>query len=286
MQEERFIDTNGIRLHVVLDGPEAGELVVLLHGFPDHWYGWRRQIAPLAEAGYRVMAPDQRGYNTSAKPAGVRAYALDALAEDVLGLIEAAGREQAVLVGHDWGAAVAWWTAISHPRRVAKLAVLNVPHPAVLRHALRRDVRQMARSAYMFGFQVPKLPEALLRFGGGRPMFSAVRRTARPGTFDDAHAAPYLEAWQQPGALTGMLNWYRALLRFPPRMPDRRVGVPALIIWGEREPFLRLELAHRSVELCDRGRLVVIDGATHWVHVEEAARVNGLLLDFLSRPQE
>lgn len=185
MQQETFLDVDGLRLHVMLAGPADGPLVVLLHGFPEFWYGWRKQIAPLAEAGFRVMAPDQRGYNTSDKPAGVSAYRLDALASDVVGLMDAVGRESAVIIGHDWGAAVGWWTALRYPRRIARLAVLNVPHPVVLLEHLRRDFRQMLKSSYMAAFQIPALPEALMRIGGGRPMFASVRRTGRPDAFDE-----------------------------------------------------------------------------------------------------
>ena len=134
---ERFVRTNGLRLHVVEAGSEGGPPVVLLHGFPDLWYGWRRQIGPLAAAGFRVIVPDQRGYNTSDKPDGVAAYRVDALAEDVVGLLDAASLERAAIVGHDWGAVVAWWLGLAHPERVSRLGILNVPHPAVHAH-LRR----------------------------------------------------------------------------------------------------------------------------------------------------
>jgi pimeloyl-ACP methyl ester carboxylesterase len=282
--EHTRVHTNGITLHAVEAGPPDGPLVVLLHGFPEFWYGWRRQIAPLATAGYRVVVPDQRGYNLSDKPSGVGAYAVDRLAADVVGLIAARGRDRAAaVIGHDWGAAVAWWLALRHPSWLDRLAILNVPHPAVMMRALRRDRAQLRRSWYIFFFQLPWLPEASARAGDWRAATAALRATSRPGTFTTADLARYREAWSRPGAYTAMLNWYRAAVRRPPRLPaGPRVGVPTLMIWGARDRFLGRELAGPSIALCERGRLVTIEEASHWVQHEEAARVNDLLLDFLA----
>src|SRR5437879_4698652 len=157
------IATNGIRLNVAQAGPPDGPLVILLHGFPEFWYGWRKQIPALAAAGYRVWAPDQRGYNFSDKPPDVRDYTLDKLAADVAGLIEAAGRQRAIIVGHDWGGAVAWWLAANNPERVERLVIINVPHPLVMRRLILRDPRQTLRSWYMFMFLLPRLPEWFAR---------------------------------------------------------------------------------------------------------------------------
>lgn len=152
--EHRMIDlSSGVALHVAQAGPQDGPVVILLHGFPEFWYGWREQILALAAAGFRVWAPDQRGYNLSEKPRGVRNYRLDALARDIVGLMDAAGVERACVVGHDWGAAVAWWLGINYPNRLAKLAILNVPHPAVFLPFLRSHPGQMLKSWYMLFFQ-------------------------------------------------------------------------------------------------------------------------------------
>src|SRR4051794_28893294 len=147
--------TNGVMLHAVAAGPGDGPLVILLHGFPEFWYGWRHQIEPLAAAGFRVLVPDQRGYNLSDKPKKIPAYNLDVLARDVVGLIDDAGAARACVVGHDWGGAVAWWLGVKHPERLAKLALLNIPHPLVMRRALRRSSEQRRKSSYMFSFQLP-----------------------------------------------------------------------------------------------------------------------------------
>ena len=278
---ERFVRANGVRLHVVEAGPPDGPPVVLLHGFPELWYGWRRQIGPLAEAGFRLIVPDQRGYNTSDKPAGVGAYHVDTLAADVVALLDAARIEQAAIVGHDWGAVVAWWLGLAHPERVSRLAILNVPHPAVMRRHLLSSPRQALRSWYIFFFQIPGLPE---RFLGRRDFANLARavRGGRRGTCTDEDLARYREAWAQPGALTGMVNWYRAALRGAGRkLPRLRVGAETLVLWGARDRFLGRAMAEPSVSLCDRGRIRFFEKATHWVQHDEADAVNEELRRFL-----
>ena len=158
--EEQFIQTNGIRLHVVEAGPKSGPPVILLHGFPEFWYGWRKQIPVLAEAGFRVIVPDQRGYNLSDKPKGVRAYKLNQLTSDILGLIDALEYEKVNLVGHDWGAVVAWTLGIRNAERLHRLSIMNVPHPAVMKRFLQRDIEQLRRSWYAILFQLPWIPES------------------------------------------------------------------------------------------------------------------------------
>lgn len=278
--ESTFFEANGVRLHAVVAGPTDGPLVVLLHGFPEFWYGWRGQIGALAAAGFRVIVPDGRGYNLSGKPRGVRAYALDRLAADVVALIAAQGRDRAIVVGHDWGAVVAWWVAIRHPSWVVRLAILNVPHPATIRPYMRRHPRQVLRSWYILFFQMPWLPEALTRLGGWRAAIRALRGSSRPGTFSDADFDRYREAWSRPGAFTAMVNWYRALVRHPPTWRgSTRVTVPTLILWGRHDAFLEVGLAGESLRRCDDGRLVILD-TTHWVQHEAVGRVNGELIGF------
>jgi pimeloyl-ACP methyl ester carboxylesterase len=283
--EGRFQQVDDVRLHAVAAGPGDGPLVVLLHGFPEFWFGWRHQIDPLAAAGYRVLAPDQRGYNLSDKPRRVKAYGLDRLAADVVGLIDAEGRDRAILVGHDWGAAVAWWVATCFPDRVERLAVLNVPHPSVMRRHLLRSAEQRRKSWYIFFFQVPWLPERWFLKNDCAVGVRSVCATARHGTFSDEEMRTYREAWRQPRALRGMIHWYRAMLRSPPRRPrDLRVRVPTLMIWGERDRFLGSEMIEPSLGLCDRGRVERLPEATHWLQHEEPATVNRLLLQFFAEP--
>lgn len=275
---DTFIKTNGLALHVVQAGPADGPLVILLHGFPEFWYGWKQQIEPLAAAGYRVWVPDQRGYNLSDKPDGIGAYRIDTLAADVVGLIDAAGRRKAVVVGHDWGAAVAWWTAATYPERVERLVVLNVPHPAVMKRFASRNIGQLLRSWYIGFFQLPVLPEALARLGNWAVVARTLRGSSYPGTFSDDDLEEYKMAWSQPGAFRAMVNWYRASLQRPlTRDVTIRITVPTLLIWGVHDHFLKREMAQPSIDLCDKGRLVFFETATHWVQHEEAERVTELI---------
>ncbi len=270
----------GVALHMVEAGPADGPLVVLLHGFPEFWWGWRRQIPALAGAGLRVLAPDQRGYGLSDKPIGVAAYNLDVLAQDVVGLIESSGRASARLVGHDWGGLVAWWVATRHPELVERLVVLNAPHPAVIGAYARSHPSQARKSSYVGFFQLPWLPEWALRRNGYAALRRALRASSRRGTFSDGDLAAYERAWREPGALTGMLNWYRALPRRP-RVADARVAAPTLLIWGERDRVLERGLGEASLALCAAGRAVWLD-ASHWVHLEEAEAVNRAMTEFLA----
>ena len=256
--------------------------MILLHGFPEFSYGWRRQIPYLASAGYRVWAPDQRGYNLSDKPDGIAAYTLDVLAADVIGLMDAAGQKQVFLVGHDWGAAVAWWVAAKYPDRLARMVVMNVPHGAVMQKHLRRNLAQLRRSWYFFFFQIPWLPETLARIQHWHIAAQVLKNSSRPGTFTNSDLDQYRQAWSQPKAYRSMLNWYRAIMQKPLIPPvNPRITVPTLLIWGAQDRFLGRELAQPSIDLCDDGRLVFIEEATHWVQHEEADRVNQLIDTFL-----
>lgn len=278
----RFIETSGIRLHVAQAGDENAPLVILLHGFPDFSHGWHAQISFLVEHGYRVWAPDQRGYNLSDKPGDIRAYRMDALVQDVIGLIDAAGVEQVYLVGHDWGAAVAWGVALAAPQRVRKLVIMNVPHPLVFAQTLRGSFRQMLKSWYILFFQLPRLPEALLTRNHASGAVSLLKASGLPTTFTDQDFAQYVRAWTQPNAMRSMINWYRAIIRSQPNLSgDLRVHLPTLIIWGARDVALTLEMAQKSIEMCVDGRLVIFEDATHWVQHDKPNEVNALLADFL-----
>jgi pimeloyl-ACP methyl ester carboxylesterase len=283
--EHHRIPTNGITLHVVQAGPQDGRPVILLHGFPEFWWGWHHQIPALVQKGFRVLIPDQRGYNLSDKPRGRAAYRIETLAQDIVGLINATGRECASILGHDWGGAVAWWLATYHPDRVDRLAVLNCPHPLVMSRTLMRSPAQILRSWYMFFFGLPWLPEWMLSRTDWTMLGRAMRATARPGTFTDADLLQYRTAWSQPGALEAMLNWYRAALpRLLARSPAGvRVRVPALLLWGAHDAFLGREMVEPTMNLCDRGRVVFLEEATHWLTHEEPEKVNALLIEFLSR---
>lgn len=273
-------DCNGVTLHVAEAGPEDGPLVVLLHGFPEFWYGWRYQIGALAEAGFHVVAPDQRGYNLSDKPKGVANYDIDKLAADVVALAAHYTREPFNLVGHDWGAVAAWWTATKSPEKLRKLAVLNCPHPQVWTSAMTNDPVQRKASWYVRAFQIPWLPEMGLKRNNFAALIGSLRESRAPLSDDEANR--YRTAWSQPGALTTMINWYRAILRhrFAPIAPGS-IRVPVQIIWGQRDPYALPALAEASKALCADVRLTYLPEATHWVAHDEPAAVNAILHDFL-----
>ncbi|WCB92792.1 Epoxide hydrolase A [Baekduia alba] len=280
--EHRFVVIDGVRLHYV----EAGEgpLVVLLHGFPEFWWSWRHQIPALVAAGYRVVAPDQRGYAQSDKPRSWRDYRIERLAADVAGLITALGEERAFVVGHDWGAAVAWMVATLHPERVERLAILNVPHPDTMLRTLQRSPKQLLHSWYMFFFQIPWLPEHLLGWGGRRALASTYK-DARPGAFTSADIGRYVEALRGPEGFRGPINWYRAALRQSPRRARalyRPIPARVLVIWGEQDRFLTAAMADSDPRLVPDVRVVRLPDASHWVQHDEPERVNALLTEFLS----
>jgi pimeloyl-ACP methyl ester carboxylesterase len=274
---EGYAEVGDVRLHYV----EAGEgpLIVLLHGFPEFWFGWRLQIAPLVAAGFRVVAPDTRGYNLSSRPAGVAAYTADKLAADIRGLIRERGAESALLVGHDWGGSIAWTMAMNHPEVVDRLAILNAAHPRRLNEGLRHP-SQLRRSWYFFFFQPPGLPERAVRARHWR-FFRDFLGDARPAYTED-EIDRYVEAWSQPGAATAMINYYRAAVR--KQSPEiRAISAPTLVIWGQRDRYLGPHLAephHDDVPNLDR--VERLPDASHWVHHDESQRVTELLIDFFT----
>jgi pimeloyl-ACP methyl ester carboxylesterase len=279
---EGYAELSEARLHYVEAGPADGPAVVLLHGFPDFWYSWRHQIPALAAAGLRVIAPDMRGYNLSSKPAEVSAYEPRRLAGDIRELIRERGAERACVAGHDWGAAIAWALAMAHPEVVERLAILNVPHPRRMLEALRRPGPQLAKSWYMFFFQLPWLPERAVRADDWRAFRYGFEHDARPGAFTPADIERYREAWSQPGAASAMINYYRASMRRPGAARRGALGqvtAPTLVIWGEHDRYLRAELAEPDrTDVPGLERVVRLPEASHWVQHDEPDRVSELLI--------
>jgi pimeloyl-ACP methyl ester carboxylesterase len=277
-----FISTNGIRLHTAFAGPEAGELVILLHGFPEAWFGWEKQICSLAEAGFRVIAPDQRGYNLSDKPKGVTNYQMESLVEDVIGLADALGVEQFYLAGHDFGAMVAWNLAMRYPGRLKRMVIANVPHPVVMGAYLSKQISQLLKSWYAFFFQIPKLPERLVQVKNWKMLLSAM-----PEYLSEEERDRYRSAWGQPGAITGMINWYRATLRkLRGTSVSPNIHVPTLIVWGQQDPHISYEMASLSLDFCEDGRLVTFENATHWVLQDKHEEVSQLMLEHFHTQSE
>ena len=279
---EGYAEIGDQRLHYVEAGD--GPLIILLHGFPEFWYGWRQQIKPLATAGFRVVAPDMRGYNLSSRPVGVAAYDSDRLAADVRGLVHERGAKSAMLVGHDWGGTAAWATAMNHPEVVDRLAILNAAHPRRLLQGLRTP-RQLRKSWYFFYFQLPGLPESHVRARHWR-FFRNFLQAAHPDAYTPQEIERYVEAWSQPGAATAMINYYRASVRQSPKRAEaqlRPIQAPTLVIWGQRDRYLGPELAEPDrADVPNLDRVERLPDASHWVHHDEPERVTQLFIDFFA----
>ena len=277
-----FVDLPNLRMHYVEAG--AGPTVVLLHGFPEMWWSWRHQIQPLAEAGFRVVVPDQRGYNDTDKQGP---YDLDTLAGDVCHLVESLGAgKTARIVGHDWGGAVAWHLAATRPEVCERVAVLNCPHPAIMRTRIFRP-RQLVRSWYVFMFQVPGLAERLLTADHGGGVIRALKGNVIDRTnFSDEELKPYREAILKPGAAKAMLGWYRAMgpsMIKSIRQPLPKIGADALLLWGMKDTALGYEdLVPGTERWAPKVKIVPIENSGHFVQSEAPAPVNKALIDFLS----
>ena len=284
--EFRVFHINGIALHVVLAGSASGKPLIFLHGFPEFWFAWRLQIDHFVSSGYRVIIPDQRGYNLSDKPAGIANYSIDLLARDVVGILDTVADSSAFVVGHDWGAAVTWYLAARYPERVSRAAMLSVPHPRIFIKNLIISPAQLRKSWYLLFFQVPWLPECILRRRDWALLVRALRNTSPAGVFSDPDLEQYKKSWAKKGALTAMLNWYRAALLRPSQLaldPEAsRVKVPALLIWGKNDQFVGRAMARESLQYCDDGHLELFETATHWVQHEEPVQVNTLLSQFFA----
>ena len=273
-----FVDAGGLRFEVATAGdPASPRLALLLHGFPEHAFSWRHQIPFLAARGYRVWAPNQRGYGNSARPKGVASYSVDQLTADVANLIDASGAREVLLAGHDWGALVAWEFALRKLRPLERLVICNVPHPQRFREELRTNKRQRRRSLYVLFFQLPWLPEYLITRKGAALVGEAFRGMAvDKSRFPDEVLAVYRNNALQPGAARAMLNWYRAAgRRFganPQQVP--LIDVPTLMVWGEEDSALGKELTLGTERFVKDLTLRYLPGVSHWVQQEAPERVN------------
>lgn len=280
--ETHFVDVGEVTLHVKAFGDPENPLMVLLHGFPEFWYGWDPIVDHLTTAGYYLLIPDQRGYNLSSKPWQIGKYMVHKLANDVIGLIDWAGQADAVVCGHDWGAAVTWAVALNHPERISKAVIVNVPHFSAITKALLTNRKQRRKSWYMFFFQVPWLPQWSLTRNDKKMLIESLEKTSIPGTFTDSDLDMYKEAWSQPGSVSKMINWYRAAARRRVKLKQKIVTIPLRIIWGERDRFLEKSLAEDSLQYCDNADLKYIANGTHWVIREKPDEVAELILEFVS----
>ncbi len=278
--QHREIITNGLRMHYVIQG--TGPLIVLLHGFPEFWYSWRFQIPFLAEHGYTVVAPDLRGYNDTEKPPS--GYNVSTLLRDIVGLIRSLEYEKAIIVGHDWGGALAWSFAMRYPQMTERLVVLNAPHPWAFFRELR-TLKQLRKSWYMFFFQIPWLPEYILGLNHAEAIArmlysSAIQKSAFPPDV----LQRYREAMSKPGALTASINYYRAMFRRPGNAsggPGRVITVPTLLIWGEQDIALDVALTQGLEQWVPNLQVRRIPDSGHWVQQEKPDLVNEWIAEFL-----
>jgi len=278
---ERFIDAGAMSLHAIEAGDPQAPLLLLLHGFPEFWFAWRRHIEPLATAGYHVVAIDQRGYNLSTKPSEVAEYKLVLLRNDIIHVLDALGAKRAYVMAHDWGGHVAWSVAEHHADRIERLVVLDAGHPVVMMRNFLTNPRQLLKSWYGIVLQIPWLPERILSVRGYARLRDAITWNGDEGppSAEENHA--YVAAWSRDGALSSMINWYRALGRTWPDLSKPRIQVPTLLLWGTRDQFLDRDVATESIALCNDGRVVYLDG-THWVHHERPALVREHALTFFA----
>ena len=280
-----YIGANGQNFEVLTCG-EGQDLAVCLHGFPEVALSWRQQMITLAEMGYRVYAPNQRGYGQSSRPPRVQDYAIEFLVEDVAGLIDASGAERVVLLGHDWGGIVAWCFASRKVRPLERLVIVNVPHPVCFHRSLRHP-GQMLRSWYVGAFQLPWLPEHFLARNGARRVAEAMLRTSTaPQRFPPELLEATRRSAAQPGALKAMIDWYRAFLRGGGLRRQLRIGfpiieVPTLLLWGEEDSFLAKYTTEGTGEFVRDLTVGYLPGVSHWVQQDASELCNEELRKFL-----
>ena len=290
MIKHQFAEVNGVRLHYASAG--SGPLILFVHGFPEFWYAWRRQLAEFGRD-HLAVAPDTRGFSLSGKPEGVDQYQAKHLVADLRALARHLGHEKFVLVAHDWGGATAWAFAIAHPECVKKLVIINAPHPAIFARELANNRAQQEASQYMRFFRTPEAEEKLSRDNYAMLEKFAFGLGKGKSLFDDETLRLYREAWSQPGALTGGLNYYRASPLEPPlpggtldlsRLdPERfKVKVPTLVIWGERDKALLTGNLNGLEEFVPDLTVHRMPEASHWVVHERSDEVNRRIREFLA----
>lgn len=282
----KYVHVNGIRLHIATAGPKDGEMIILLHGFPEFWRAWEQQMHKLAEEGYFVVAPDQRGYHLSAKPSGPASYTMDTLRDDIIGLISHFKREKAVIVGHDWGGAAGWYMALTRPEYISLFIPVNMPHLTAMPKTMLTHPMDLLKGYYMAAFQLPSLPDK----GASMFQYAALKAhltvTSCPGAFSKQELDGYQFAWSQPGSVTAMFNWFRAIPFGPAdAMSTETINAPVRMIWGMHDWFLGTAAAKESLKYCSDGAGVFIEEATHWVHHEQPELVTQFIKSFIQENQ-
>jgi len=287
--ETRMVHANGCEFEVDVCG-DGGRLALCLHGFPEHSISWRHQLPMLADAGYTAWAPNLRGYGHSSRPESLSAYSIEDLLADVAGLIDAfhENREDdahTVLIAHDWGAVIAWYFAMRQLRPLDKLIICNVPHPGAMSNAM--GWQQLKRSWYVFFFQIPGLPERMLGRDGAKGIGEMIRDSAcNPEMFPDAVVDVYSRNAAQSGALTAMVNYYRALVRGGGARRQRQQGfpvihVPTLMVWGEEDVALTKETTYGTDAFVENLTIRYLSRVSHWVQQDAPVAVNAMMRAFL-----
>jgi len=281
--KSQYIETNGIRLHCKVGG--AGKLLILLHGFPEFWYAWHHQIPALMEE-YLVVVPDLRGFNKSDKPKGVHNYKLPILVKDIKGIIETFGQEKAMLVAHDWGAALAWELAYDYPEMVEKLMILNGPHPYKMFTNLLFNIRQIFSSWYIFYMQIPFLPEYLMK----RNLDQLFERflvgwSVNKDAFSESDLEKYKEVYRDTATIKAAMSYYRAGVRYAHLLlngKNKKVQCPVQILWGEDDHALTAKLNDNIEDLCAKNcEVIYIPNCSHWIQHEQPELVSKHILSFL-----
>jgi pimeloyl-ACP methyl ester carboxylesterase len=293
MREHKFAEVNGVKLHYVTEG--QGKLLLFAHGFPEFWYGWKKQLDEFGRD-HQAVAPDLRGYNLSSKPADVDQYAVPLMVEDIRALAAHIGAKKFTLVGHDWGGVVAWAFAAAHPEMLEQLVIINAPHPAVFARELRENPAQQQASQYMLVFRSPQTEAFLSANNCAALVENILGEGLKKGYFNEEDKKAYVEAWSQPGALTGGLNYYRAAHIGPPTGEAGefaaqagldpaafRIKVPTLVIWGEKDAYLLAGNLEGLDKFVPNLRVERIPEAGHWVVHEQPERVNRFIREFLAR---
>jgi len=277
--EHEYVSINNIRLNVAHAGPKDGSPVILLHGYPDAHFGWRDQIVGLAKAGFRVIAPDQRGYNLSDKPRGIDSYLMNLLVLDIIALADHYKFQKFNLAGHDFGGIVSWHLADKYSKRLNHLAIFNAPHPKVIMRFQEENEKQRKKSWYAYFFKIPIIPEVVTQSANWKML-----STALGDSYTKDEVNEYRRAWSQPGANSATINWYRALFKFyeETQMISSIIDVPTLVIWGKKDPHIMWQSAKPSAEMTTNGKVVYIDNATHWVLRDAPHKTTQYLIKFFS----
>ena len=298
--EEVYVNTNGVKLHTVLIG--SGKPLILLHGFPDFWYGWKDIILGLKDK-YKLVVPDMRGYNLSDKPEGIESYNLEILIDDIKGLSEALNLGKFCLAGHDWGGPVAWGVAGKYPELLEKLIIINGPHPIIMRNLIAKDKDQRRASSYIFEFIKPNSADLLMDnnfkvlkaimgmnietlkdlFGGLETLESISEQSKRENLLSEFDMGKYIEAWSQPGAVNAGLDYYRASVKdtFTTESWDGCVDVPTLVMHGMKDIALTPKILNGLEDYVKDLKIVKIENATHWVMIDAPEKVNSSIKEFI-----